>query len=52
MQTYVCAEEGVPQGQELLAAYVNPEAPREQRRAHLRERYGFDCRCTRCMAGL
>ena len=42
----------VKEGEELLVAYINPEAPREVRRAHLLDRYGFECSCTRCEAGL
>jgi hypothetical protein len=49
-QARVCAEGGVAKGHELYAAYVNPDAPREQRQAHLLERYGFICRCERCRA--
>lgn len=50
-QTRVCVPEGVKKGEELLAAYIKPEAPRDLRRSHLLERYGFDCACPRCLSG-
>ena len=40
----------VAEGAELFASYVNPEAPRSVRRAHLLQRYGFECRCAKCEA--
>ncbi len=36
------------EGEELLVSYVNPMAPREGRRRHLWERYGFWCDCPKC----
>ena len=40
----------VAEGAELFASYVNPEASRSVRRAHLLQRYGFECRCAKCEA--
>lgn len=40
----------VAEGSELFASYVNPEAPRRVRRAHLLQRYGFECCCNKCEA--
>jgi hypothetical protein len=40
----------VAEGEELLVSYVNTEAPREVRRRHLQERYGFLCGCEACAA--
>lgn len=51
-QTRVCAEGGVQAGEELFAAYINPDAPRDVRRLHLLQHYGFDCHCPKCEAGL
>jgi hypothetical protein len=42
----------VAKGEELFASYLNPETPRESRRQHLLDRYGFWCKCSACMEGL
>ncbi|KXZ45847.1 hypothetical protein GPECTOR_50g641 [Gonium pectorale] len=39
----------LPAGGQVSAAYVDPALPRGRRRALLRDRYGFDCACERCV---
>ena len=40
----------VAEGDELMLAYTSVGEPRDERRRHLREYYGFDCACPRCAA--
>ncbi|GAX76364.1 hypothetical protein CEUSTIGMA_g3810.t1 [Chlamydomonas eustigma] len=42
----------VAKGEELFASYIDPVIPRETRRQHLFDRYGFWCKCSACMEGL
>jgi len=44
----VYALKDVQKGQELLTTYTNTKRPREERRALLSERYGFQCTCDVC----
>lgn len=37
-------------GEELFLSYVSTDEGGDERRAHLREAYGFDCACARCTA--
>ena len=38
-------------GEELFITYVDANESRESRRARLRQSYGFECACERCLAG-
>jgi len=38
----------VEAGEELNISYIEPELPIKERRARLKETYGFDCVCKRC----
>jgi SET domain-containing protein len=44
------ARRALNSGDELTIAYVNEQLPRAERRARLREHYGFECACRRCSA--
>ncbi|KAF9267574.1 SET domain-containing protein [Marasmius fiardii PR-910] len=44
----VHALKGVKEGQELLTTYSTMKKPRAERRAYLREHYGFECQCHVC----
>jgi SET domain-containing protein len=35
-------------GEELFDSYITCNIPREERQKILKERYGFDCACSRC----
>ena len=39
----------VPRGEEITVSYLKLDAPGAARRAYLREKYNFDCRCARCV---
>jgi len=36
-------------GEELFDSYITCDVPREERQKTLKDRYGFDCGCTRCL---
>ena len=36
-------------GEELFDSYITCDVPREERQKTLKDRYGFDCGCTRCV---
>lgn len=44
----VHALKSIPKGEELLTTYTNTKRPRDERRAFLAERYGFQCGCRVC----
>jgi len=46
----VSARKPLQQGQELSICYVDATLGRTSRRAVLRDHYGFDCDCARCLA--
>ena len=45
----VIALRAVPRGEEITVSYLKLDAPGAARRAYLREKYNFDCRCARCV---
>ena len=45
----VVALRAVPRGEEITVSYLKLDAPGAARRAYLREKYNFDCRCARCV---
>ncbi|KAI4519111.1 hypothetical protein K525DRAFT_226858, partial [Schizophyllum commune Loenen D] len=38
----------IAKGEELLTTYFDTKRARDDRRAHLKERYGFECNCSVC----
>ena len=38
----------ISEGQEILISYVDSSVPKPTRKLQLRERFYFDCRCTKC----
>ncbi|KAL8279863.1 hypothetical protein RQP46_007713 [Phenoliferia psychrophenolica] len=44
----VVAIRDIRQGEEVLTSYVDLALPKEERRAELLERYGFECGCEEC----
>lgn len=38
----------IQEGGELTISYIDQDLPIEERQAILRERYGFECRCSKC----
>ncbi|KAL1742041.1 hypothetical protein HDZ31DRAFT_44110, partial [Schizophyllum fasciatum] len=44
----VLALRPIAKGEELLTTYFDTKRARDERRAHLRERYGFECSCSVC----
>ena len=47
----VFAARDIAAGEELLNSYIEPAAPRHERRAALRAQFGFDCTCAACALG-
>lgn len=39
-------------GEEITISYVDPKWPTQLRRDTLKQDYGFDCRCQRCLVEL
>lgn len=46
----IVAARDIPVGEELTHSYVELVSPKHSRRASLREIFGFDCHCEKCIA--
>lgn len=50
-QLFVKAIRPIQKDEQIFISYVDTTSPYERRRAELRERYYFDCRCSKCEQG-
>lgn len=39
----------IEEDEEVSITYVNPELSYEERQKHLRQQYGFECQCSKCV---
>ena len=46
---FIKSKHDVSEGEELTISLVDVELPYSQRQALLKERYGIDCQCSRCV---